>query len=145
MIERIQLYKIRISIAAELASVSLALFYKSYFIKEAKLLKDNNFADVNLEFQEAVLPVVEIAFIVGRLVQFLLLLLSFKWPWLVNGAYATELIVLAIWNLVPTLGQSQHVNLTFYLMYVMSITHSMVQPKFDIACSIAFFACFMCS
>ena len=145
MIERIQLYKVRIAIAAGLVFVSLAFFSNSYFIKNAKLPKENNFADVNLEFQEAVLPVVEIAFVVSRVGQFVILLLSFKWPWLANGAFASELIILALWNLVPSLDQSQQVNLSFYIMYVMSITHTMVQPKIDIACNIAFIACFMCS
>ena len=86
---------------------------------------------------------VEIAFVVIRLSQFVLLLLSFRWPWLVNGAYATELLIMAMWNLVPSLEQSQQVNLSFYLMYVMSITYTMVQPKFDMACTIAFIACYM--
>ena len=88
---------------------------------------------------------VEIAFVVSRVGQFVILLLSLKWPWLANGAFASELIILALWNLVPSLDQSQQVNLSFYLMYVMSITHTMVQPKIDIACNIAFIACFMCS
>ena len=50
---------------------------------------------------------------------------------------------MAMWNLVPSLEQSQQVNLSFYLMYVMSITYTMVQPKFDMACTIAFIACYM--
>ena len=32
---------------------------EKYYVKKAKLLREDNTADVNLEFQEAVLPAVE--------------------------------------------------------------------------------------
>ena len=58
--------KARLAFASLFVYFAIQINSKSYFLTKAKLLKENNFADVNLEFQEAVLPTVEVAYIVYR-------------------------------------------------------------------------------
>lgn len=117
-VETILLYKVRAFLAARLILTLVGIFSKSYFIRKARLLKDNNFADVDLEFQEAVLPVVYIVHSLCRLAQLVLLILTFKWPKLARAIYATDLLTLAVWSLVPNYDVAQHVNLTYYFLLV---------------------------
>lgn len=104
--------------AARLVLLIVYYYSESYYIKRAKLLRVNNFADVDLEFQEAVLPVVEIAYFVCRVAQLVLLLLTFKWPGLAGIIYASDLLCLALWTFVPCYDISQLIDLTYNFLLV---------------------------
>ena len=118
-------------------------YSKSYFITKAKRLTENNIAGVDLEFQDEVLESVEIAYLLLRAVQFALLLLTFKWPKVANVVYASDLVGLAIWTLVPCYDQSQVIDLVFYFLLIQNFLFSTFQPRCDLAVNCAFIVCFM--
>ena len=107
------------------------------------MLKENNVADVDLEFQDAVLESVETAYLLLRAVQFALLLLTFKWPKVANLVYASDLACMAIWTLVPCYDHSQVVDLVYYYLLIQNFLFSTFQPRCDIAVNCAFIVCFM--
>ena len=44
------MYKARVALTARIIMWVMNLHSKSYFIRKAKILRENNFADVDLEF-----------------------------------------------------------------------------------------------
>ena len=86
---------------------------------------------------------VEIAYPLLRVVQFALLILTFKWPKVVNLVYASDLACMAIWTLVPCYDQSQMIDLVYYVLLIQNFLLSTFQPRFDVAVNCAFVVCFM--
>ena len=66
-VDRILLIKVRASLCLRFGLYLWNHYSKNYFIQRAELLKENNFADVDLQFQEAVIPVVETAYSIGKI------------------------------------------------------------------------------
>lgn len=118
--ERILLVKAQVFCCGRLLAILLDYNSGNYYIKRAKLLRENNFADVNLEYQEAVLPTVEVAYVVIRVAVLLFQLLALKWPKLAGAFYTLELIGVALWNSVPIFEQSQQISLTYF--YIATVT-----------------------
>lgn len=102
------------------------LYSKSYFIERAKSLRTNNYADVDLGFQEVVLPVIECTFIGTRAAQLILLLLSFKWPKLAGAFFVSELFLTLQSDMVPRFDHSQHIQLSYSYLTVTNIAFSMI-------------------
>ena len=65
------------------------------------MLREDNIADVNLEFQEAVLPAVERGIVIIMVAYLVILLLSFKWPKFARAFLVTELIGWTLWSMLP--------------------------------------------
>ena len=80
----------------------LNLRSKNYFHdKNEKKGTKVNKIDIDLEFQEAVLPVLEIVYFVSHVIKILLLALSFKWPGVTRTFLAFSLFTLAQLNMLP--------------------------------------------
>ena len=58
IVEKLLLYKAQACLLVRLGLFVNNFFSKGYYVKKAGLLQENNHADVNLEFQEMVLPVI---------------------------------------------------------------------------------------
>ena len=100
-VNKILLFKLRITLALRLIVYVVNVNSKAYFIKKAKLLQENNFADVDLEFQKMILPSVEAIVFFGKVVELVILLLTYKWPRLAALVFPIELIIFVVFNLVP--------------------------------------------
>ena len=64
-VEKLLVKKSQVSLAVTLVLV-IANYYTDLFSWTAKKVRDDNSADVDLEFQEAILPVVDIAVLILR-------------------------------------------------------------------------------
>ena len=95
------LFKLRMSLVLRLIFYVLHVYSKHYFVKEAKLLQENNFADVDLELQKMILPSVEAIIFLSKVVELVILLLTYKWPRLAAVVFPYSLFVFLVFNLVP--------------------------------------------
>ena len=64
-VEKLLVQKSQVSLALTLVLIAVN-YYTNIFPWTAKKPRDNNFADVDLELQEAVQPVVKVASLIGR-------------------------------------------------------------------------------
>ena len=102
VVERILLIKSQGLCAIKLILVAMSYDSDYYFIDKAEKQREKNFADVNLEFQEAILPTVKSAHTFINVALLLLLLLSFKWPKLGRTFFATDMINISLYFMVSS-------------------------------------------
>ena len=100
-VNRVLLIRLRMSLALYFIFFVIHINSKSYFIEKVKLLHENNFADVDLEFQNMVLPSVEAIVILGLVVELVILLLTYKWPKLARVVFPFDLFITFVFKLVP--------------------------------------------
>ena len=100
-VNRVLLFKLRMFLVLRLILYVLNVYSANYFIKEARLLQDNNFVDVDLELQKMILPSVEVIVFLGNVVKLVILLLTYKWPELARVAFPFDLFITFVYKLVP--------------------------------------------
>ena len=100
-LDRILLIRLRVLIALSLVFNVSLINSESYYVRKVKRLQENNFADIDLEFQNMILPSVEFIVIFGLVVELVILLLTFKWPKLARVVFPFELFITLVFKLVP--------------------------------------------
>ena len=100
-VNRVLLFKLRMFLVLRLILYVLNVYSANYFIKEARLLQDNNFVDVDLELQKMILPSVEVIVFLGNVVKLVILLLTYKWPRLAVVVFPFDIFIFLVFNLVP--------------------------------------------
>ena len=100
-LDRILLIRLRVLIALSLVFNVSLINSESYYVRKVKRLQENNFADVDLEFQNMILPSVEFIVIFGLVVELVILLLTFKWPKLARVVFPFDLFITFVFKLVP--------------------------------------------